>query len=113
MNKSKKELQPKLQNKLNTELKNYKNELLKDSKNEILEYSYQTTLKEEIKNFIFEISTNLSVNDLEALYHTKDILNSIYDDWINYDSPFSTDLENCIFESVEHIKKRYLEDYEK
>lgn len=113
MNKSKKEIQPKLENKLNTELKNYKTELLKDSKNEIFEHSYQTTIKEEIKNFVLEISTQLSINDLESLYNTKDILNTIYDDWIKYDSPFSTDLENCIFESVEHIKKRYLEDYEK
>ncbi len=113
MNKSKKELQPKLQNKLNTELKNYKTELLKGSKNDILEHSYQTTIKEEIKNFIFEISAHLNSNELQSLYNTKDILNSIYNDWINYDSPFSTDLENCIFESVEHIKKRYLEDYEK
>ncbi len=113
MNKSKKEIQPKLENKLSTELKNYKTELLKDSKNEIFEHSYQTTIKEEIKNFILEISTQLSINDLESLYNTKDILNTIYDDWLKYDSPFSTDLENCIFESVEHIKKRYLEDYEK
>lgn len=113
MNKSKKEIQPKLENKLSTELKNYKTELLKDSKNEIFEHSYQTTIKEEIKNFILEISTQLSINDLESLYNTKDILNVIYDEWLKYDSPFSTDLENCIFESVEHIKKRYLEDYEK
>ena len=113
MNKSKKEIQPKLETKLNIELKNYKTELLKDSKNEIFEHSYQTTIKEEIKNFILEISTQLSINDLESLYNTKDILNTIYDDWLKYDSPFSTDLENCIFESVEHIKKRYLEDYEK
>ena len=88
-------------------------ELLNDTKNEILENSYQTTIKEEIKNFILEISTQLSINDLESLYNTKDILNVIYDEWLKYDSPFSTDLENCIFESVEHIKKRYLEDYEK
>lgn len=113
MNKIKKEIQPKLENKLNTELKNYKNELLKDNKKDILEHSYQTTIKEEIKNFILEISTTLSINDLKALYYTKDILNVIYDDWLKYDSPFSTDLENCIFESVEHIKKNYLEDYEK
>lgn len=113
MNKIKKELQPKLQNKLNEEFKNYKIQLLKENKENIFEKSYQTTTKEEIKNFIFEISTNLSINDLEALYHTKDILNVIYDDWLKYDSPFSTDLENCIFESVEHIKKRHLEDYEK
>lgn len=113
MNKSKKEIQPKLENKLNMELKNYKTELLKNSKNDIFEHSYQTTIKEEIKNFILEIYTTLSINDLEALYYAKDILNVIYDDWLKYDSPFSTDLENCIFESVEHIKKRYLEDYEK
>lgn len=113
MNKSKKEIQHKLENKLNTELKNYKTKLLNDSKNKIFENSYQTSIKEEIKNFILEISTTLSINDLKALYYTKDILNIIYDDWLNYDSPFSTDLENCIFESVEYIKKRHLEDYEK
>ena len=113
MNKSKKELKPKLQNKLNDELKNYRTELLKDCKEEIFEHSYQTTTKEEIKNFIIEISSNLSINDLDALWHTKDILNVIYNDWLKYDSPFSTDLENCIFESVEHIKKKHLEDYEK
>ena len=69
MNKSKKELKPKLQNKLNDELKNYRTELLKDCKEEIFEHSYQTTTKEEIKNFIIEISSNLSINDLDALCH--------------------------------------------
>lgn len=113
MNKNKKELQPKLQNKLNEEFKNYKIQLLKENKENILEKSYQTTIKDEIKNFILEINTHLSINDLETIYNTKDILNVIYDDWLKYDSPFSTDLENCIFESVEHIKKRHLKDYEK
>ncbi len=113
MNKGKKELQPKLQNKLNEEFKNYKNQLLKETKENIFEQSYQTNIKEEIKDFIFEISTQLSINDLESLYNTKDILNILYNDWLKYDSPFSTYLENCIFESVENIKKKYLEDYEK
>lgn len=113
MNKSKKELQPKLQNKLNTELKNYKTELLENTKKDILEHSYQTTIKEEIKNFIFEISRNLSIEALEGLYATDNLLSSIYDDWIKYDSPFSTNLENCIFESIGYIKEKYLEDYEK
>lgn len=99
--------------KINEEFKNYKNQLLKETKENIFEQSYQTNIKEEIKDFIFEISTQLSINDLESLYNTKDILNILYNDWLKYDSPFSTDLENCIFESVENIKKKYLEDYEK
>lgn len=113
MNKSKKEIQPKLEAKLNTELKNYKTELFKESKNEIFEHSYQTTIKEEIKNFILDISINLNIEALEDLYNTDNLLNTLYDDWLKYDSPFSINLENCIFESVDHIKKRHLENYEK
>lgn len=113
MNKNKKELRQKVTHKINQELNDYKSKLLKENKENILEQSYQATVKEEIKNFILDISTQLSCNDLKSLYNTKDILNVIYNDWLKYDSPFSTDLENCIFESVEHIKKRHLEDYEK
>ena len=110
---NKRELQYKLQNKLNEECNNYKNQIFKESKENIFLNSYKTTIKEEIKNFILAISTQLSVSDLESLYNTKDILNILYDDWLKYDSPFSTDLENCVFDSVEKVKKKYLENYEK
>lgn len=113
MNKNKKELRQKVTHKLNQELNDYKSRLLKESNEDILEQSYQTTVKEEINNFILDISTQLSCNDLKSLYNTKDILNVIYDDWLKYDSPFSTNLENCIFESVEDIKKQHLNEYEK
>lgn len=113
MNKSKKELEQKVIHKINQELNYYKSKLLKENNETIFEQSYQSTIKEEIKNFILDISTQLSCNDLKSLYNTKDILNVIYNNWLKYDSPFSTDLENCIFESVEDIKKQHLRDYER
>ena len=103
MNRNKKELHDKFEIKLDSEFNTYKENLLKESKEKIFNSSYETTVKQEIKDFLVEISSQYSGKELISLFNTNKLLSCCYNDWLKWDSPFSTDLEESTFESIGRI----------
>lgn len=102
-----------LKEKLNNEFEDYKKELLTKDKETIFKKSYQTNIKEQIRAFLKDISKDYSNEELKAIYQSNDILSTYYEDWKKWDSPFSINLEDSIFDSVGKTLNHSLEDREK
>ena len=102
-----------LKSKLNDEFEDYKKDLLTKDKENIFKESYQTNIKEQIKYFLTDISQDYSNDKLKSIYNTDNVLDTFYNDWIKWDSPFSINLEDSIFDSIGRTPNRSLEDRER
>ena len=97
---NKRELILKLEIKLQAEYEKYKSNTLKQDKTTIFDKSYETNIKSEIKNFLITMSYHFSSEELSSLSNFENLIDNCYFNWIHYDSPFSTQLEDSVFESV-------------
>ena len=102
------ELENQFKEKMNSMFNNYKLKVLNGTKEEIFNKSYETTIKEELTNFLINFVTLLPPNEIEPLYNSDKLLDICYQNWLNLNSNLSEKLDECTFESVgEIIKKEY------
>ena len=100
MNEDKQTLIENFQDKVRDEFYEYQRDLLDQSKDMIFEMSYQTTIKEEIKDLLVSVSSFHSPYELKTLTKVDGILDSIYEDWLKWDSPLSSDLQTSLYNSL-------------
>ena len=98
-----KDLKEKFIDKITDEFYDYERDLLNESKETIFEMSYQTTVKEEIKDLLLADIDFYSNNDFKILNKTKHLLDIFYDDWLGWDSPLSSEIEDSFHETLLRI----------
>ena len=91
MNEDKRTLIENFQDKLTNEFYDYQRDLLEKSKDIVFEMSYQTTIKEEIKDLLISVAMFHTPYELKTLNNTDNLINQVYNDWLKWDSPLSSD----------------------
>ena len=107
-----KELNNMLALKLQNEFSKYTQDLINNkTPQEIVMKSYETTVKEGyIDLFSYK---DLEKDEIKALLKEKNILDSLYDDWIKSDGCLWEQIENVADISVESIKDNYHKEQRK
>lgn len=99
----------------NKEFQDYKSELLAHTKEYILGKSYETVIKEEIKEeLVYSIEDmNLSNGLLEQLCDCENCLDFLYSEYLDHDGADIRDGLELVFQSLERDYKRrqYFETY--
>lgn len=97
-NLSKNNIIKKLASKIQEENKEYRDSLLLMPPEKIIIHSYETVYKDEIA-FLFEASNLDEILSKEEIYNlctVKNLLDLIYDEWLNYDANPGEWLIDCI-----------------
>ena len=111
---SNKVLSDSLVEKLQKEIANYKSELVKEPKKIILNASYQTCVKEEMKDIVSYHADYMTDKELKVLNNTNNLIDILYYDWLGYDSQFSEEILQSTFQSISRlVNKAELDEREK
>ena len=103
MNEDKRTLIENFQDKITDEFYEYQRDLLDQSKDMIFEMSYQTTIKEDMKDLLISVSTLYTPYELKTLTKIDGLLDCLYSDWLKWDSPLSSNLQDSMFHSIGKI----------
>lgn len=99
------ELHKNLEKKLIDEYAKFTTEMLKKTNYEIMNCAYEITCKQEIQDVLRY--SDLDDNEIKALLDEDDILNDLYQDWLDDDSQLYDSMEICILDSVANVTKYY------
>ena len=105
---SNQELMKELQEKLSVEFSNYIEELKQLNPDQIIKKSYETTTKESIKYLISD--SFYSDDTVKILLKTDNILQIMYDGWMDNDASLSMVFEDTIDEEIDFIVEEYKEE---
>ena len=108
MNMKEKSIFKELQAKFLWELSCFKEEILKMSKEQVFNQSYKIMAMHYIHDQLIEYSYNLSTLEASHLLFQKDILERIYEAWMNEVHEEKEDLNVCIKKFVDMIGKEEL-----
>ena len=100
-----------LMNKVDRELFNYKKNLIKNyTPEEIIKEAYEITFKEQIRD-ILDASV-LGRQEISALLKTDNVLNKLYDYWLNADGNIWEILEDKVIFKIEKMTMDYQKNKE-
>lgn len=102
-------MEDKLYQKLEEELKQYIEKIRKNGVDYAIDRAYEITIKQEIIDSIM-YDHNLSNNEVKALLSSDNVLDVMYDDWLNCDGNIRERLNYCIDESIDTITNDYKKD---
>ena len=105
------ELQEKFYDKMDKELADLKAELMTCKPEVIIERAYELVSKEELKSSI--ICRNCDTQELKALLKTDNLLQELYDEWMDLDAGFHQVLEDAVDETVERITEDFAKEKSK
>lgn len=100
-------MEDKLYKKLEDELKEFKAEMKEKGVDYAIDRAYELVVKQEIIDTFAD--RDLDKNEIKALLKNKNVLDEIYDNWLNFDGNFREQLEYCVDDSISKITNSYTE----
>lgn len=92
--------------KLENEFSKYADNIIKNyTPEQILKKSYETTVKEQLKDEI--TNRDLSKEQIRALLKTDNLLDEFYNDWLDEDSRLGEILENSIDTTLDIVETNF------
>ncbi|MDO5557500.1 MAG: DUF3848 domain-containing protein [Clostridia bacterium] len=91
--------------KIEKEYKEFLDELIKERPEVIIERSYEKVSKEELKDLLYGME--FSNVEAKALLKESNILESLYDSWIESDLNYNELLEEVVIEEVGNIREHF------
>ena len=98
-------LRDKLIDKLEEEQEKYLNEMKAMGADEILKKVYEINARQEILDYVSY--ANIEPKEMKALLNTDNLIDRMYDRWIDYDGNFYEVLEYPIEEEIERISDEF------
>jgi len=86
--------------KLEKELEDFKSKLKTKSPDEIIKSSYELVAKEDILT-VFSLDGNFNLSQYQTLLKTKNPLNYLYQEWLDFDSLEINYIQECISFAIE------------
>lgn len=99
-------MEEKLFEKLNKELESLKSKMRKGGIDYAIDKSYELTTKQEIIDSI-QYDHNLSNTEIKALLSKENLLDSLYDDWLDFDGNMREHINYSVDESLNSIVSDY------
>ena len=100
-------MEEKLRNELSIKLEKefslYKKELSNKTKDKIINKSYETAIKQEISSLFFPEDEKFDIDELKVLNKEKNLLDTLYDGWMDCDVNISEFLEENVNETINDI----------
>ena len=94
--------------KLENELKDFKAEIREKGVDYAIDHAYELTTRQEIIDSI-QFDAVLDKTEIKALLAKKDLLNELYDDWLENDGNMREHINFSVDESIRTITKEYKE----
>ena len=98
-------LRDKLIDKLEEEQEKYLNEMKAMGVDEILNNVYEINARQEILDYVSY--ANIEPKEMKALLNTDNLIDRMYDRWMDYDGNFYEALEYPIEEEIERISDEF------
>lgn len=101
----------KLNEKLGQEMKEFKDKLKENGVDYAIDRAYELVAKQEIIDTFAD--RDLEKNEIKALLKTKNVLDEIYYNWLDFDGNLREQLEYCVDDSISKITNSYIEKIKK
>ena len=96
--------------KMESELNSYKKKLETLTPKEIIDKSYETTMKEELVCLFYPESSRYDLDEIKALKNEKELLETLYQGWMDSDLNINQLLEEITDDIVAELAE-LAEDY--
>ncbi len=90
----------KLYEKMKAELDNFKNKLKTKTPDEIIKSAYELVTKEDILT-VFEIDEGFELKEYKALLRTKNPLEYLYQEWLDFDDSVMDAIRDSVSSAIE------------
>ncbi|MBQ8901743.1 MAG: DUF3848 domain-containing protein [Bacilli bacterium] len=91
--------------KISLDYDKYEEELRTHDVDYVIRQSYETVMKDEIVRQFDPDYSEYDINKIKILNKLKNPLDEIYDDWLDCDFDMNSDLNRCINDFVDYLKK--------
>lgn len=99
-------IREKLYERVKQEYNNYILNLKSKTLYEVIDSSYETTIKEQILDFFYPNIRACSIEQIKTLNKCKNILEELYQSWMNSDGGINSIIEDSIYNTLDRLDRK-------